>query len=213
MKTDTLYFLVESGKAREVTEKYIKQYICVMDANHEYIRQFPDVTQYSHNNCSGRINGVIFPNEIPKGFLKADKRGVSYPRSNSKWAKEIAELPKCQDANLLIAHEFSIPLDIKWKNNQGGYGSGSIGNILYACGVMFNDGLDGDIAIWIPDVPKYVERYKNSSFYAAGGIVEVEEPANSFVPNIEGARQISKKEWELLCLQREVAKEKSEVSK
>lgn len=206
MKIHNLYFLVESGKAREIAEKHIQQLIDVRNSNIEYLNQFPNCIRLVEDNFNKQLCGLVFEGEIPKGFRKPNRRGISFPKKGSKWEKEMKALPKCDRVSEIIRKAFNIPISMDYESSNGTtVGGMMIGHPFLPCGVFFNDALSGDMAIYIPDVQKYVAKEK-----ATGA--KVKEPANSYIPIIDGARQITEDEWELLCLQRKVANQKSEVA-
>ncbi len=207
--SNNLYYLVKSGISRNLAESYIKQSLAVRAATIDYLKQFPGVTQFNEDPFTGKLRGIIFPNDIPVGFKKPNKHEISYPKKNSKWEKEMEELPACENPAYLIAKTFNIPLQIKFAskdNSKEWRGSECIGSSFFECGFLWTAGYKGDILLWIPDVQKYVVEAENCPYNQKRDII-VKEPAKSFVPVIAGAELISKDKWDLICLQHKINKQ------
>ena len=72
MKIHNLFFLVESGKAREIAEKHIQSVISVRESNHEYVKQFSNYSDFAEDNTSKQLCGIVFDGEPVDEFRHVD---------------------------------------------------------------------------------------------------------------------------------------------
>lgn len=184
---DSIYFLIEGGKALEVVKSQIK---AINDAHKEACALAAElgVTKITTDNLDGKLLGVVFepPQSRHPDFLKPNRHGVSYPRSKSEWFKRFKAQKGHPITCNLISEELGVPLELRWKN-----GFSCMGHPFRAAGFLFL-GKEPPYAMYIPDVQAEIKE--------KGQGIPL-EPARSFKPEFEGCRRILVEEWELIVAQ------------
>lgn len=201
---DNLLFLIEGGKPLELIQQHIAEKERVRQANLEICNEL-GVTSAYLDRMTGTILGVVFSTtEERDGWKKADRKGVSFPKKGSDWEKRLKAQVGYADPAEVIAKEFNIPTSLGYKSTDNDWsGWRMIGLPLRACGFLWASA-HGPYAMWIPNVPGEVAKSKAEGFI-------VEEPANSFKPEIPGCRPMLEEEWELLCAQENLARKRLEL--
>ena len=188
---ESLYFLIEGGKALDLVRRHIKE-MNDAHARAQKLAKEIGVKQFSADKLTGRLTGVVFERdqEPHPDFLKADRNGVCFPRKKSDWFNRIQAVKGHPITSELISEALGVPLTLRWKN-----GFLHLGYPFRQAGFLFL-GKDGPYAMYIPDVAGAIKK-------AGHGLPD--EPARSFKPEFEGCKRILRQEWELIVAQHDAA--------
>lgn len=195
-----IMFMIDGGKPLELVQQHIADRIRVQTEAQALARELGCETFWADRMC-GVLTAVKFPFRAPRppDFKKPDSQGRSFPKHKTEWAKRFSAQKGYPSPVSLIHEAFGVPLSVAYKTT-GGEGWTAIGSPLQECGFLWMS-REGPYAMWIPDVPKYVEEFE-----AKGYTVEAEVKA--FKPIIRGARRIHEEEWEILVAQAKLAEKK-----
>lgn len=202
MNTDkTAIFLIESGKPLEMVKQYIADKERVRLDNNLMCKEL-GVSEYRIDSFNGVITAVKFESNTHPDFTKPNKKhGVSSPKKGTEFQKRFAAEKGHAVASELISEEFNIPLHVSFSDDHGiSAGWTRIGRPFNECGFLYCS-KNGPFGMWCPDVEEIVKEQKCRN---------IDEPAKSFKLNIEGAKRISKDEWDLIALQFKVDQKKRE---
>jgi hypothetical protein len=200
METQIAMFMIEGGKPLEMIKQHIAERNRVWGAVRALAKEL-EADQVYTDRTNGILSGVVFRDDIHPDFAKPKKRGeASYPKKGTAWAKRLKEQQGYRDPAEWISKEFGIPLVVEYDANDGGWGSTCIGSPLTECGFLYL-GEEGPFAMWAPDVPAIVEKYRSYG--------TVREPAASFRFNIPGCLRIEEEEWRILVLQHELEQKRA----
>lgn len=201
VQTPNAIFLIEGGPALQLVRDYISDRGRVNTVVAGLAKKL-GISRATTDHRTGVLQGVVFDGEIHPDFRKPDRRGVSYPRKGSPWAKRVKEQVGHADQSRLIAQTFGIPLSIGYTGRSAGgeeyEGWRRIGSPLTECGFLWMTH-DGPFAMWTPDVPAIVAAARANNETVA-------EPAASFKLEFAGWRRIRCEEWEIMVLQHRLQK-------
>ena len=196
-----LIFLIEAGRALQLVQHHIAEVLRVNAANRAICDEL-GITKGTTDQFTGVLTGVVFPGVVAQGWTKPSRSGCSFPKKGSEWAQRMRDQKGYDNPSVAIEEAFAIPTDLEYTNAGGGNGCRAIGNIFKPCGFLYLS-KDGPYALYIPDVQAAVRE-------ATARGEDALEPAKSYVPAIEGCRQIDEEEWDLLVAQHNLAKKRSE---
>lgn len=193
-----LYFLIESGKALDLVKAQIAEKKAVRSAVRKLASELgieEGVTSILHGN----LIGVVFRGEKHPDFTKPNRKGHSYPKKHSEWAKRFADAPRHKADTEVISEGLCIPCSLEFTKGSA-HGWQGIGSALQECGFLYLSE-DGPYAMWIPDVQAEVSALEADGYAVA-------EPAKSFEPEFDGCRRIEREEWEIMVAQHRLEKKR-----
>ena len=199
--TDTVIFLVKTGKPLELVREHIQGVIRVQK---EVTALADDLgcERVTTDRCTGVLAGVVFPGAKHADFSAPDrKRRVSRPKNGTEWAKRFAEQKGYADPAKTIATAFDVPTSISYTCDDGSYGSSMLGSMMQSCGFAYLSA-DGPYAIWIPDVAAAISDYESKGY-------KVNAETKAFKMEIPGCQRIESEEWGILVAQHSLAKKKA----
>ena len=199
--SDNLIFLIESGRALQLVQHHIAEVLRVNAANRAISEEL-GITAGTTDPFTGVLLGVVFPGVVPQGWTKPSRNRLSYPKKGSVWAQRMRDQKGYDNPSVAIEEAFAIPTNLEYTNAGGGSGCRAIGHMFKPCGFLYLS-KDGPYALYIPDVQAAV---REATLRGQDAL----EPAKSYVPAIEGCRQIDEEEWDLLVAQHNLAKKRSE---
>lgn len=194
---DSIYFLIKGGRALELVQARIAEVIRVRSGVRALAEEL-GIREGGTDSMTGTLSYVIFPDPstAPADFKKPDRRGRSYPKKGTAWATKLKAQVGYESAESVIANGLGVPTCLHW-TSPNGWGSRNLG-ILDSCGFLFLSA-DGPYAMWVPDVPKEIEKLVKENPDAVVG-----EPARSFKLEFEGCTRIEKERWEIMVLEHEL---------
>ena len=199
---DSVYFLIEGGKALELVKERVAEVIRVREGVRALAEEL-GIREGGTDRMTGTLSYVIFPDPsmAPADFKKPDRRGRSYPKKGTEWAKKFASQVGYKSAESMIADGLGVPTCLHWTHPDGSWGNRNMG-ILDSCGFLFLSA-DGPYSMWVPNVPKEIEELVKENPEAVVG-----EPARSFKLEFAGCTRIEKERWEIMVLEHQL-KEKA----
>lgn len=198
-------YLVESEELQAFCASLVQEKLRVRAAAVELIRSIKEQTgqevrRGTFSKESGVLTGVLFPRGQPSDWKKPWRNGCSAPKLTSPWHKRLGMQVGHESFEKSIGEKLGVPTSVSYKT-KGGEGMRMIGVPFHACGLAhFSE--HGPFVIWTPDVDAILGHMR------ANG----EEPDEEFVKfdsNVPGTRKLSRAEYDLMCAEHEVAKERA----
>lgn len=188
---ESLYFLIEGGKALDLVKRHIKEVNAATGRAMKLAKEI-GVKYWTDDKLTGKLTGVVFsPGQTPHpDFLKPGRFGICYPRKKSEWFNRIQAVKGHPITSELISEELGVPVTLHWKKAFM-----HLGPPFRQAGFLYPSD-DGPYGMYIPDVEAAIKAAKR-------GLPE--EPARSFKPEFEGCKRILRQEWELIIAQHDVA--------
>lgn len=199
---DKLIFLIERGKPLALVKRHIAERERVRENNIALCKAL-GVTKAAFRRTDGTLDGVVFKDNrhAHADWKKPDRRGVSYPKKGSEWAKRLAAQVGYADPAIEIAEAFHIPTHLEF-GDAGSRGWKRIGSPLHECGYLFLSP-EGPYALWIPDVPEEIAKVEQQGD-------KVRYP-KSFKPEIDGCRCILQEEWDLMVAEHNLSARQADL--
>lgn len=198
----SVIFMIESGRALELVKQHIAEKTRVREEVFALAKEI-GVERICTSRVNGVLRGVEFNGEVYPQFTKP-KKGISYPKKGTEWAKRFAAQKGYKDPSTVISEAFEIPLGIHYGKAGAGTGWRMIGNPLNECGFLYL-GPDGPYAMWVPNVHAEVAKDEANGYAVA-------EPAKSFNLEFEGCRRIEDEEWDILVAQHKLDEKKARAA-
>ncbi|GGY03624.1 hypothetical protein [Paludibacterium paludis] len=196
---NSLYFLIEGGKALDLVKEHIAEKKAVRTAVREMAAEL-GIEQGVTCRLGGNLLGAIFHGTCHPDFTKPNRKGHSFPKKNTEWEKRFAAAPRHNPVTEVIADAMNIPCTLEYTSGTS-HGWRHIGYPLSECGFLYLSE-NGPYAMWIPDVQAEVSAMEADGYAVA-------EPAKSFVPAFDGCRRIEKEEWEFLVAQHKLEQKRA----
>lgn len=197
-KSEKVIFMIEGGKALDLVKQHINKVKRVRDEVHALAKEI-GVEEISTRRDTGILSGVVFKGKVHPDFTKP-KKGVSYPKKGTAWAKRFADQSGHECASYVIAENLAVPLSVMYRKSADNWGSRHVGYPFSECGFAYLSA-DGPYIMWTPDVPAVVKEYEEEGY-------AVDEPAKSFRLEFDGCRRIEREEWEILVAQHKLEQKK-----
>lgn len=196
--------MIEGGKALDLVKQQIEDKIRVARECNAIAREL-SVEDIYVSNMDGTLLGVLLKGDVHPDFKKPDRKGRSFPKKGTAWAKRFEDQAGFTRPTTVISEAFGVPLSIEYRSKDGEWsGARCIGNPFHECGFLYLS-KDGPYAMWVPDVPGEVAESEKAGQTVA-------EPAKSFKLEFEGCRRIEPEEWEILVAQHKLAEKKAKAA-
>jgi hypothetical protein len=200
-KNNYLYFLVEGGTTLDICRAHIREKLDVLADQKAMLAELGEHVEWSQSPIDGKVWGVRFKDRgrHPE-FTAPNKHGVCGPKKKSEWAAKFKAGRGWDKGGYGIAKALGVPTNIEYRR-QGEEGGGMMSaspTFDAGVGFLWLDQDNGPFALYVYDIAARIADLKAREGYL------VDEPANSWVPAFDGARQIHEAEWELLVAQHKV---------
>lgn len=194
---DQKYYLIKSGEVKKRAEEHRKTYIRLMDELWKVVESF-GCTEARIDRRMMLIEGLRFKGDVPLGWTKPKRRGVSYPKRGTLGASTkkfftpsgsycVETHPELQSFEKWLG----CPFHCAWKSKDGkSSGSYHLGR-LFSDGVVFWYDPQGPMMLELPDVARAKKDAEEQ-----GRIVE--NKVLDWVPP-KGLKEILKEEWDLMA--------------
>lgn len=195
---EQLYLLIEGpGKAMDLIKEYVEERTEAIERCHTLVKEIGgDKAQYTRDNETGKVTGIVFDGPPPEDWKKPDRRrGVSYPKKNSPWVARLREQQGHRTANEMIKAAFAIPTIMECTKPDGSRSWRELGHWFTPCSFAYSSG----------EPPLFLLVIPNHAFYIAQAEAEgwkVPDDVKTFKPEFEGCRQITRADWDILVMQR-----------
>lgn len=202
MSKEEAFFLIESGHLLDAAKKFVADYLYAREKIITFCKGI-GVDRFVADRLDYSLLGVVFKGEPLEGFKRPDKKGVSYPKVTSDWAARMKDA--CPGIGLTQTQRIEAIWPVPtWCNYEGENSSGSccIGDTFMPMYFLFPHE-EGPFAVLVPDVPAHLA-YRKSLGERVTNIPE------DYKLEFPGLKRISEDEWDLICLQDKIARDKAE---
>lgn len=195
------YFLIEGpGVAMNLITEWLAARDEALDRAFSMLHEL-GVTHHTRDDSTGVVTGVAFPRgEVPAGWTKPDKYGVSRPKKGTDEYKRFNAQVGHPKASPLIKSAFNIPTSMKCEGPNGERFI-EMGHWFEPCGFAT-----------MGDTPPFLLVIPNVAYYVAKAEAEgytVPAEVKAFKPEFEGCRAITEDDWDLMVLRAEKSKEQA----
>jgi hypothetical protein len=191
MNTDQKYYIIESGKMLELAEKLRIEYSKSIEIINSYVNSLGGKS-YNTSLTDNALHSIGFNHDIPEGFCKPDRYGLSRPKKKSPYYAEFKKYKKT-DLSSKLQENLKVPLVVSYKKNGSFSGSSRIGNMWKPVGIYWFK-KDGPILLIIPDVAKAVKEFSDTY----GDEISFENGVENWRLDETGLKEIIKEEWDLM---------------
>jgi hypothetical protein len=202
----TMYLIAETGKPKEVLEKWREDFFegeanisrLMKEIGAEKAFRFPFEKPVSFS----------FPNdEQPTGWTKPSRKGASRPKKGNKDAIEkISAIDWPETVDSLVVSELNLPFALSYENDAGKGSkrlSGGRMNVYHVCWTSNTDKTPADVILVAPD-------FEAEAKAEAGTITWKPEGSTPVIP--EGFRQVTEAEVDLIFAEAKVARERARAA-
>lgn len=197
-ETKDAYYLIEGEPMLSAIKQHIADRKTAIQARNALAKEFGAV-QITYDWMTEKLIGCVFPEgKHHPDFRKPGRKDVCLPKAGSDASKKIVESPGIRNVESTISQAFGVPLSIRYAKGDM-QGLSAIGRPFRACGFLYT-GPDGPYALWVPDVPAYVNKRQQQGY-----TVET-----TFDMQLPGCRRILKEEWSLLVAQHQLKEAQAE---
>jgi len=211
MKFNYAFFLVEADPALALVKQHIADRQRVRGSVADLAKEL-GVSTGTTDRDSYHMVSVNFPGERHPDFTKPDRKGRSWPKKGTAWARRFAEQPRATPSSDLIRKAFDPVDSLRWTQGDS-QGWHCIGN-PFAPSTFLYTGPDGPYVMLVPDLPLAIKELE-----AEGKKVEIPDnvlahpqgPAGHPAWNMifPGCRRIDPEEWDILVAQEKLARRRS----
>lgn len=197
---EQLHFLIEGpGKAMDLVKEFLAERSEAIERCHTLVKEIGgDKAQYTRDNETGKVTGIVFAGEPPSDWKKPNKNGVSFPKKGSPWISRLRDQQGHRTSSEMIKDAFAIPTMMECTKADGSRAWREIGHWFTPC----------QFAAKLGEPPLYLMVIPNHAFYIAQAEAEgwtVPDDVKAFKPEFEGCRQITRADWEIMVMQRQPA--------
>jgi hypothetical protein len=202
MKTESKYYLINSGPMLEHVKAYIQSRLDVQQEVIKYCEKMGCESFFRSGIYDDYITGLCFSKKPPEGWTKPKKNGYSRPKKNSPDYEEFNNLPRALDPSKLILDTINLSLNVSYTTETGS-GCCFIGDPFNETGFLYIH--DQELyAFWIPDVEAACKYHTEQGHTITNGI-------DKWEMKLDGVELISKEKWQYLVAKAEF--EKTEADK
>jgi uncharacterized LabA/DUF88 family protein len=187
MQFKNKHYLIESGEALEVAEKYRKAHIEYHSAARAFLE---NCGATSGQTChDGRFFSLKFEKgKVPENFKKPNKYGYVEPfKKNKEWLEKLETSPASPVVSEFIDGVIDAVLSLEYEGEHG-KGGCCIGNPFNPIQICFFS-KESPLLLIVPDVKHYV-RLREINGYT------VTSKKSHTLP--EGLKEILREEWDLM---------------